>query len=31
MFKAVLLGQWYSLSDPNLEESLALRLDFIMF
>ncbi len=26
MFKAILLGQWYSLSDPDLEESLRVRL-----
>ena len=31
MFKAVLLGQWYSLSDPDLEESLRVRLDFMLF
>jgi len=31
MFKAILLGQWYSLSDPALEEALCLRLDFMMF
>ena len=31
MFKAILLGQWYSLSDPSLEEALSLRLDFMMF
>jgi len=31
MFKAVLLGQWYSLSDPGLEEALSVRLDFMMF
>ena len=31
MFKAVLLGQWYSLSDPALEEALCVRLDFMMF
>lgn len=31
MFKAILLGQWYSLSDPGLEESLRVRLDFMMF
>ena len=31
MFKAVLLGQWHSLSDPELEESLRVRLDFMMF
>lgn len=31
MFKAVLLGQWHSLSDPKLEESLRVRLDFMLF
>lgn len=31
MFKAVLLGQWYSLSDPDLEHALRVRLDFIAF
>jgi IS5 family transposase len=31
MFKSILLGQWYSLSDPALEEALSLRLDFMMF
>ena len=31
MFKAVLLGQWHSLSDPALEEALKVRLDFILF
>jgi IS5 family transposase len=31
MFKAILLGQWYTLSDPALEESLKVRLDFLMF
>lgn len=31
MFKAVLLGQWHSLSDPGLEEALCLRLDFMIF
>ena len=31
MFKAILLGQWYSLSDPALEESLRVRLDFMLF
>jgi IS5 family transposase len=31
MFKALLLGQWHSLSDPALEEALRLRLDFMMF
>lgn len=31
MFKAILLGQWHSLSDPGLEEALRLRIDFIIF
>ena len=31
MFKSILLGQWYSLSDPALEEALSLRIDFMMF
>ncbi len=31
MFKALLLGQWHNLSDPQLEESLRIRLDFMMF
>jgi IS5 family transposase len=31
MFKAILLGQWHSLSDPALEESLMVRLDFMLF
>lgn len=31
MFKAILLGQWHSLSDRELEESLLLRVDFIQF
>jgi transposase, IS5 family len=31
MFKAILLGQWYSSSDPGLEEAFCLRLDFMMF
>lgn len=31
MFKAVLLGQWHSLSDPGLEQSLRVRLDFLQF
>ncbi|MBP3091443.1 transposase, partial [Neisseria meningitidis] len=26
MFKAVLLGQWHSLSDPELEHSLITRI-----
>ena len=28
MFKAVLLGQWHSLSDPELEHSLVIHIDF---
>ena len=31
MFKAILLAQWYSLSDPELEQSLSVRMDFIAF
>jgi transposase, IS5 family len=31
MFKAILLGQWHSLSDSGLEEALRLRLDFMIF
>ena len=31
MFKAVLLGQWHSLSDPELEHSLITRVDFNLF
>ncbi len=31
MFKALLLQQWYSLSDPELEEALADRLSFRRF
>ena len=31
MFKAILLGQWHSLSDPALEDALRVRLDFILF
>ena len=30
-FKAVLLGQWHSLSDPELEHALAVRADFLVF
>ncbi|XXQ68145.1 transposase [Neisseriaceae bacterium B1] len=30
MFRAVLLGQWHSLSAPELERSLVTRLDFIL-
>jgi transposase, IS5 family len=31
MFKAILLGQWHSLSDAKLEEALLVRLDFLQF
>lgn len=31
MFKALLVGQWHSLSDPALEDALRLRLDFMLF
>ena len=31
MFKAVLLGQWHSLSNPELEHSLITRIDFNLF
>jgi len=31
MFKSLLLGQWHSLSDPALEQSLRVRLDFLQF
>ena len=31
MFKAVLLGQWHSLSDPELKHALAVRADFLVF
>ena len=31
MFKAVLLGQWHSLSDPELEHSPITRIDFNLF
>ena len=31
MFKTVLLGQWHSLSDPELEHSLITRIDFNLF
>ena len=31
MFKSILLGQWHSLSDPGLEQSLRVRLDFLQF
>lgn len=31
MFKALLLQSWHSLSDPELEEALRVRFDFILF
>lgn len=31
MFKAILLGQWHSLSDPKLEQALQVRIDFMHF
>ena len=31
MFKAILLGQWHSLSDPELDHSLIPRIDFNLF
>lgn len=31
LFKCLLLGQWHGLSDPKLEESLKVRLDFMLF
>lgn len=31
MFKATLLGQWHSLSDPKLEHALTVRIDFMHF
>ncbi len=31
MFKAILLGQWHSLSDPELEHALTVRADFLVF
>lgn len=31
MFKAILLGQWHSLSDEALEHALIVRADFIIF
>ena len=31
VLKALVLGQWYSLSDVALEESLRVRLDFMVF
>lgn len=31
LFKCLLLGQWHGLSDPKLEQSLRVRLDFMLF
>lgn len=31
MFRVILLGQWHNLSDNELEQSLRVRLDFMMF
>lgn len=31
MFKAILLGQWHTLSDTELEEALSVRIDFMLF
>ena len=31
IFKAVLLGQWHSLSDSHLEEALRVRINFMQF
>lgn len=31
MFKCLLLQSWHSLSDPGLEQSLRIRLDFLQF
>lgn len=31
MFKCLLLQAWHSLSDPGLEDSLRVRLDFLQF
>src|SRR5690606_31716859 len=31
MFKAILLGQWHSLSDTALEQALYVRIDFLHF
>ena len=31
MFKCLLLASWHSLSDPGLEHSLRVRLDFLQF
>ncbi len=31
MFKAILLGQWHSLSDAALEQALCVRINFLQF
>jgi transposase, IS5 family len=31
MLKATILGQWHNLSDPELENALKIRLDFMLF
>jgi len=31
MFKTILLGQWHSLSDAALEQTLCIRIDFLPF
>ncbi len=31
MFKLMLLGQWHKLSDPQLEQALKVRIDFMVF
>ena len=31
MFKLMLLGQWHNLSDPQLEQALKMRIDFMVF
>lgn len=31
MFKLMLLGQWHNLSDPQLEQALRMRIDFMVF
>lgn len=31
MFKLMLLGQWHNLSDPQLEQALKMRVDFMVF
>ena len=31
MFKAILVGQWHSLSDAALEQALCVRIDFLQF